>query len=45
MARQARVLTVSDSVHESAPQDSSGPALVEAVKRYGFAVASCEVVL
>jgi molybdenum cofactor synthesis domain-containing protein len=38
MAQEAKVLTVSDSVHEGARDDRSGPALIAALERHGFLV-------
>lgn len=44
MAPQAKVLTVSDSVHDRSRDDRSGPALVAVLDGHGFAVVGHEVV-
>ncbi len=41
---QAKVLTVSDSVHQGSKDDRSGPAVVEELEDHGFTVVACEVV-
>jgi molybdopterin adenylyltransferase len=44
MSHAAKVLTVSDSVHQGLRQDRSGPALVEVLEDHGFAVVQHEAV-
>ncbi len=44
MALQAKVLTVSSSVHEGSRDDRSGPALVVVLEGHGFVVVRQEIV-